>query len=115
MEEGWGAYQGAVAAELALRYETLDPHVVHAWLRDLLPEPPSNILDIGAGSGRDANWLATLGHDVVALEPSSDMLSAAKARHKNPRIRWLADALPSLNEAYRLGLTFDVILLNSDC
>ena len=113
MTEGWIAYQGNLAESLAARYEALDPANLNAWFRDLLPSTASVILDVGAGSGRDAAWLASLGHEVVAVEPSADMRAEAMARHDCPRIRWMADSLPALDETYRLGLTFDVILLSA--
>lgn len=36
-------------------------------------------IDVGAGDGRDASWLASLGIDVVMIEPSSRMLEQAMA------------------------------------
>lgn len=44
------------AAALVTQYESLAFEDVHASLRDLLPPPGATILDIGAGSGRDAAW-----------------------------------------------------------
>jgi SAM-dependent methyltransferase len=38
------------------------------------------VLDVGCGDGRDARWLAELGHDVVAVEPSEEMLAVAAAQ-----------------------------------
>ena len=55
-------------------YESLDFTATHGWLLDLLPERRGLILDVGAGTGRDAAGLAALGHEVVAVEPSSSML-----------------------------------------
>ena len=40
------------------------------WTVNLLPRPPGRALDVGAGTGRDAAWLARLGFQVVAVEPS---------------------------------------------
>lgn len=48
-------------------------------------------LDVGAGSGRDAAWLASLGYEVVAAEPAAGMRIEAQRRHPDPRIRWLDD------------------------
>ncbi|MBF0326653.1 MAG: class I SAM-dependent methyltransferase [Alphaproteobacteria bacterium] len=92
MAEGWRGYEGSQAAELAARYEALDPQAIHSGLIDLLPARPGTILDVGAGSGRDAAWLATLGHDVVAVEPSPDMLAEARRRHPDARVRWVGRA-----------------------
>ncbi|RUT67608.1 SAM-dependent methyltransferase, partial [Flavobacterium cupreum] len=57
------------AQELVDRYESLSFEHVHADLLDLLPAPGATILDVGAGSGRDAAWFAARGYDVVAVEP----------------------------------------------
>ena len=94
-------------------YESLQAAEVHAWLVGLLPERPSLVLDIGAGSGRDAAWLAAQGHEVVAVEPAAAMREAGQRLHPDSRIRWIDDCLPSLPNLHRLGLAFDFILLSA--
>jgi SAM-dependent methyltransferase len=101
------------AVPLVKQYESLAFEEVHASLLDLLPAPGSTILDIGAGSGRDAAWFAARGDDVVAVEPSDAMRAHARALHPSPRIHWLSDSLPELAQVRRLGLTFDFILLSA--
>ena len=90
------AWYDANAGEVAARYETLASTAVHGWLHDLLPQGPGNVLDVGAGSGRDAAWLASMGHDVVAVEPSVSMRAAASSMHPDPGISWMDDKLPEL-------------------
>jgi protein-L-isoaspartate O-methyltransferase len=53
----WDWYE-ANAAVVVPQYEAADPAALHAWLQDLLPSSPAAVLDVGAGSGRDAAWLA---------------------------------------------------------
>jgi SAM-dependent methyltransferase len=106
-------YEGATGRELAAQYETADPAQVHQSVIAHLPAAPAAILDIGAGSGRDAAWLAALGHTVLAVEPSATMREEAQRRHPDPRITWLADSLPGLEAVFRLGVAFDVILLSA--
>lgn len=101
------------AARLADQYESLAFEDVHASLLDLLPPPGATVLDIGAGSGRDAAWLAAHGYDVVAVEPSDAMLAQARRLHASNRIHWLSDSLPDLARVRRLGLHFDLILLSA--
>ena len=55
------------------RHESLAPEKVNAWLAGVLPDQPALVLDVGAGSGRDAAWLASRGHEVIAVEPSKQM------------------------------------------
>ena len=107
------AWYNAHAETLVDRYEAVSPERLHGWLADLLPSRPAAILDVGAGSGRDAEWLAYKGHDVVAVEPSSRFRTMARELHKDPRIQWISDSLPSLKRTFRTGLAFDVILVNA--
>lgn len=101
------------AAGLVNQYESLSFETVHGALLDLLPPPGATILDIGAGSGRDAAWFAAHGYDVVAVEPSEAMLAHARKLHPSNRIHWLSDSLPDIAKVRRLGLTFDLILLSA--
>jgi SAM-dependent methyltransferase len=101
------------AAALAERYETVSAAEVHAPLADLVSRGPGLALDVGAGSGRDAAWLASLGHDVVAVEPAAGMRREGAARHPDARVRWLDDRLPELSATHRLGLAFDVVLASA--
>lgn len=71
---------------LVTQYESLTFEDVHASLLDLLPAPGATILDIGAGSGRDAAWFAARGDDVFAVEPSEAMRAHARALHPSLRI-----------------------------
>jgi DNA repair protein RadA/Sms len=77
-------------------YESLAFEEAHGPILDLLPATPGRVLDVGAGSGRDAAWFAYRGHAVVAVEPSDNMRRQARERHADPRIRWIDDALPGL-------------------
>ena len=105
----------AQAAELAARYD--QPALLESYspVEDLIASTSADslALDIGAGSGRDAAWLASKGYEVVAVEPSSGMRDEAQRRHEDTRIRWLDDRLPSLNRVHELALSFDLILLSA--
>ena len=103
----------ANAADVAASYERLPFETVHDWLLDHIPERPGLVLDVGAGSGRDAAALADRGFEVVAVEPSTGMVGEAKGRHPDARIRWVCDRLPGLDATFRLGLSFDFILLSA--
>ena len=107
------AWYDANAEAVVARYEAVTSEAVHGWLRDLLPQRSASVLDIGAGSGRDAAWLAANGHNVVAVEPSAAMRAAAASLHDNPAINWIDDRLPALGAVSRSGLSFDLILLSA--
>ena len=85
---GW---YDAHAPDLVGRYEAVDPVKLHGWLKGLLPDAPGAVLDVGAGSGRDAAWFSAQGYDVIAVEPSSGIRSEGKRLHPEPHIRWVND------------------------
>ncbi|MFG1392318.1 class I SAM-dependent methyltransferase [Xanthobacter agilis] len=91
------AYDQA-AESLANLYESTSFETVHADVLDLLPAVGSTILDVGAGSGRDAAALAQRGYRVCAVEPSAGLLAQAQIRHPTPQIEWVKDALPALEK-----------------
>lgn len=103
----------ADASRLAERYESVASQMVHGVIADLVVRGEQRLaLDVGAGSGRDAAWLASLGYEVVAVEPAAGLRQEAKQRHPEATIRWLDDRLPELGVVHRLGLAFDLILLS---
>lgn len=107
------AYYDEHAADLASRYESLSPEILHrAWF-GLLSRDKGMILDVGAGSGRDAAWLASLGYGVVAVEPSEGMRDVARSYHPDARVRWVDDRLPELAVVCALWSRFDAVLCNA--
>lgn len=106
------AYYDRHAVELADSYEGISFDNTHPALAQMLSvKPPLRVLDVGAGTGRDAAAIAQLGHQVVAVDPSAKMLKVAQSLHRNPQITWLNDELPSLSKVQ--GAPFDVILLSA--
>lgn len=104
----------AQAAGLAEAYEALDPAAFRNTFADLLPDGPDRLaLDVGAGSGRDAAWLADLGFSVVAAEPAKGFRDVGLKLRPTSQVRWLDDRLPALAATHQLGLAFDVILLSA--
>src|SRR5574338_904000 len=89
------AWYDAHALELADGYEGLDAAQTHPRLFQMLEGVKgAQILDVGAGSGRDAAALSELGHHVTAVEPSPAMLRLAKGLHPGNDVLWMSDALP---------------------
>ncbi len=101
------------AAEVDGQYEAVDPVRLHAWFSHLLPYPPAVVLDVGSGSGRDAAWLASLGFDVVAVEPAASLRRRAMFRHPDPRIQWVDDRLPDAHRLSQSGMAYDAILCSA--
>ena len=103
----------AEAPVLVERYEALQFDQVHASILHLLPSTPSRVLDIGAGTGRDAAAMAALGHHVVAVEPTEALRQAAMKRHADAPIIWIDDGLPGLDLVRARGDLFDIIMLTA--
>lgn len=103
---------GENAEALAADYESVSFERLH---RDLLPlvPPACRVLDIGAGSGRDAAALARLGHHVVAVEPTVEFRALGRRLHAGERIEWVDDALPELAAMQARDERFDVVLLTA--
>lgn len=101
------------AEELFRRYESVPAADAHRAVLHLIPTAASRVLDIGAGTGRDAAWFASQGHRVVAVEPTDAMRIPAMALHPSPAIEWLDDSLPDLALLRSRGQSFDVVLLSA--
>ncbi|KGE04946.1 class I SAM-dependent methyltransferase [Pseudohaliea rubra] len=108
------SYYDRNADILSERYGALAPGEVHAsWAGAVLDgRAPGLACDVGAGSGRDANWLAEKGWEVIAVEPSRGMRDRAR-RYRHARVSWLADCLPALAHLRSLGHRFDLILVSA--
>jgi len=101
------------AEELVVRYEGIDFAAKHGAVLPLLPAAPASAIDIGAGTGRDAAWLAERGYRVVAVEPTEAMRSRAIALHPTPAIEWIDDSLPALHRVVAQRRRFDLVMLTA--
>ena len=101
------------APELLERYESISFADAHRLVMHLIPTAPSRVLDIGAGTGRDAAGFAALGHSVVAVEPTEELRRGAMLLHPSPMIEWLDDSLPDLGAIRARGDKFDVVMLTA--
>lgn len=95
------------------QYSEVEPHEVHdSWrllLRDL---EPGRALDIGAGMGRDALWLAQQGWQVTAIEPARALRELGE-EYTREIVTWLDARLPDLQEIPPDLPHFDLILLSA--
>jgi SAM-dependent methyltransferase len=106
-------YYNNNAEKFFTQYESVKTTVVHQnWIENLA-QTRGVALDVGAGSGRDAMWLAKKGFDVFAVEPAEQLRALAQEKNNDPRITWLSDALPELKRIYKLNIRFDLILLSA--
>ena len=107
--QGYAAY----ASELIARYETIGFAEKHPALMPSIPAECSVVLDVGAGAGGDAAWLAERGHRVVAVEPVAEFREYASQRHSSPNIEWIDDCLPRLGAVVQRSQAFDLIIVSA--
>lgn len=100
-----------VADAWIARSEEIPCPLLYRHVIDLLPTAPSFVADIGAGTGRDAGWLAEMGHVVTAVEPVAKFRQAGMALHPSGNIEWVDDRLPDLS-ALKPASGYDCILVN---
>ena len=94
-------------------YQSISADSVHGYLEHALANTqPTTALDVGAGSGRDANWLAAKGWQVTATEPAEALLDLAK-QHSHEKVSWCNAALPALANLPTPHQHFDLILLSA--
>ncbi|QKS02333.1 class I SAM-dependent methyltransferase (plasmid) [Sphingomonas sp. CL5.1] len=103
-------YYDQDASAFARRYDSVTFDSVHAGLTDLLPAAGAAVLDVGAGSGRDARALAALGFRVTAVEPSAAFRQMACT---DGRIEWVDDRLPDLSSLCAKDQCFAFILCSA--
>jgi 2-polyprenyl-3-methyl-5-hydroxy-6-metoxy-1,4-benzoquinol methylase len=84
-------------------YALLRPRQEPEIVAGAAPSTHASVLELGAGTGRIADALAELGHPVVAVDESPEMLA---------RIR-RADPVCAQIQGLALGRRFDVVLLAS--
>lgn len=85
----------------------------HRPVLHLIPDAPSRILDVGAGMGRDAAAFASMGHEVLAVEPVDELRAAAKGMYPGSSVVWLDDSLPDLYLVRERANTFDVVMVTA--
>ena len=109
MRDGTAGYEKDLDT-LVRKLEAIPFEALHGEILPLFPPPPATILDVGAGSGRDAARFVTLGYDVTAVEPAVGLRERAQQLHPSPRITWIDDALPALGAVQG---TFEIVMLTA--
>jgi SAM-dependent methyltransferase len=104
---------GEEAEALLVQYESITFEQTQGSITQLIPTLPCRVLDIGAGTGRDAAGFASLGHRVLAVEPTDELRTRAAALHPLPEIEWLNDSLPDLALVRQRDELFDVVMLTA--
>lgn len=92
----------------AIEFERL-----HSFFLKHIPLKSSKIMDIGSGSGRDAEMFSNMGHSVVAVEPCLELLNSAKRTYARSNVNWIAGSLPQLKKVEHKRDYFDFILCSA--
>jgi SAM-dependent methyltransferase len=101
------------APDLLRQYESVTFAEAHRAILHLIPREPRAVVDIGAGTGRDAAALADMGHHVVVVEPTAELRRGGMALHPSPLIEWLDDSLPDLARLLARNEVFDLVMLTA--
>jgi len=107
--EGYAKHAEVLASDW--RKISFEDH--HRLVLHLIPDTPSRILDVGAGMGRDAAALASMGHAVLAVEPVDELRAAATNIYPASNIVWLDDSLPDLCLVRERANRFDVVMVTA--
>ncbi len=100
------------ADSLCFQYDSLSFEQVHGSWKRFWPISEDKVLDVGAGSGRDAKWFLDQGCEVFAIEPSEEMRLRGQ-KLTGEAVSWIDDSLPSLSTLEKLGIQFDLILVSA--
>ncbi|MEF1278938.1 class I SAM-dependent methyltransferase [Vibrio fortis] len=100
------------ALTLSHQYNSVSFESVHHSWKSYWPLAGDKVLDVGAGSGRDARWMQQQGCEVIAIEPSN-ALRELGAEYTGVEVTWINDALPALSRTENLGMRFDLILVSA--
>ncbi|QYK03142.1 class I SAM-dependent methyltransferase [Shewanella psychrotolerans] len=99
--------------QLSTQYNAQRFEDVHQSWQAYWPKAEQRVLDVGAGTGRDAKWFCNQGCDVYAIEPNDEMRAAGRHYTQSQNVTWLNDTLPELKNILSLGIQFDVILVSA--
>ncbi|RNC80055.1 MAG: class I SAM-dependent methyltransferase [Balneola sp.] len=109
MVKGTQGY-ASVTREFVKATHNLSFTELHKDFIPYIPKKRSNILDLGAGIGRDAHELSEMGHSVIALEPLEEFRISGMNLYPSSNITWIDDSLPKLERLKKSSSKFDFIL-----
>lgn len=99
------------AGQLIARYASVNFPDKYRPVSHLLPTRSGAVLDIGAGIGGDAAWLASLGHTVTAVEPVAAFREAGMKAQAVANLEWVDDSLPALSAIGARQSRYDLIIV----
>jgi ubiquinone/menaquinone biosynthesis C-methylase UbiE len=99
-----------VAKDYSSHEDRVCDKIIEHFIIDNIPKnKPLKILDVGGGIGRFSEVLINMGHDVLLVELSNEMLNKAKIRlRKHSNIKFLKSSITNMNEIK--SDSFDIVL-----
>lgn len=92
-------YYDENAVEFACQTVSIDMHGLYELFISQLPQRDTqSVLDVGCGSGRDANYFAKQGYEVTAIDASAELIQWAHKAHMSSRISWVHLNLSSIEK-----------------
>ena len=92
-------YYDENAVEFACQTVSIDMHDLYELFISQLPQRDTqSVLDVGCGSGRDANYFAKQGYEVTAIDASAELIQWAHKAHMSSRISWVHLNLSSIEK-----------------
>lgn len=93
-------------------FESINSSELLSHVSEYIPKS-GRLVEIGAGTGRDAAWLASNELKVLAVEPVAKFRCVGKKLHTSSNIDWIDDSLPTLSKVRSLEKFYDAALLVS--
>lgn len=92
-------YYDKNAVDFAMQTVSIDMHGLYELFLNQLPQTDTQcILDVGCGSGREANYFAKQGYEVTAIDDSAELIQWAQQHHMSSRISWVHLDFSSINK-----------------
>lgn len=92
-------YYNDNAVAFAIQTVSIDIHNLYELFINQLPQRNKHyLLDVGCGSGRDANYFAKQGYEVTAIDASAELIQWAHKAHMSSRISWVHLNLSSIEK-----------------
>lgn len=92
------------------QYENLTFNQVHGEAVENEIKTKGRVLDVGCGTGRDAQYLAATGRTVIAIDPSEEMIKYASENNNHENINYIKTELPDLKGVKG---KFDFVLMSA--
>lgn len=107
--KGTDGYQQVISAYVeATKKISFD--ILHMEFLNFLPDYRAQILDLGAGFGRDTYELSLRGHKVIAVEPLAEFREKGNEIYASQNLKWEDDHLPYLKRLTPCNNQCDFIL-----